>query len=283
MKKLALLPLCTAAVLASCTSGSNSGSAESDRDSLMQVISQKNSELDDIMGTFNEIQEGFQKINEAQGRVDLAKGTAENGSSREKIRENLQFIQETMQQNQAAIAELQAKLQNSSYNTTKLKKAIENLTAELEQKNKQIQELQTELEAKNIHIAELDKNIAGLNKNVDNLTAENASKSKTVAAQDKQLNTAWFVFGTKSELKEQKILQKGDVLKSDNFNKDYFTKIDIRTDKEIKLYSKSAKILTNHPAGSYTLDRDSKQQYVLKISNPTQFWSVSKYLVIQVK
>lgn len=64
--------------------------------------------------------------------------------------------------------------------------------------------------------------------------------------QDKQLHTAWYVFGTKSELKEQKILQKGDVLKGNDFNKDYFTKVDIRYDKEIKLYSKSAKLLTNH-------------------------------------
>ena len=118
---------------------------------------------------------------------------------------------------------------------------------------------------------------------MENLAAENTSKSQTVAAQDKQLNTAWFVFGTKSELKEQKILQNGDVLKSGNFNKDYFTKIDIRYDKEIKLYSKSAKLLTNHPAGTYKLEKDTKGQYVLHITNPTEFWSVSKYLVIQVR
>ena len=77
--------------------------------------------------------------------------------------------------------------------------------------------------------------------------------------------------------------QKGDVLKSNDFNKDYFTKIDIRIDKEIKLYSKSAEILTSHPSGSYTLAKDAKGQYVLKITAPEKFWSTSKYLVIQVK
>ena len=64
----------------------------------------------------------------------------------------------------------------------------------------------------------------------------------------KELNAAWFVFGTKSELKAQKILQSGDVLKSADFNKDYFTQIDIRTTKEIKLYSKRAELLTTHPS-----------------------------------
>ena len=68
-----------------------------------------------------------------------------------------------------------------------------------------------------------------------------------------------------------------------NFNKSYFTKIDIRVQKEIKLYSKSAKILTMHPSSSYTLQQDANKQYVLRISNPQLFWSTSKYLVIQVK
>jgi hypothetical protein len=68
-----------------------------------------------------------------------------------------------------------------------------------------------------------------------------------------------------------------------DFNKDYFTKIDIRIDKEIKLYSKSAQIMTSHPAGSYTLQRDANKQFVLRISDPDTFWSTSKYLVVLVK
>ena len=94
--------------------------------------------------------------------------------------------------------------------------------------------------------------------------------------------TAWFVFGTKKELKEQKILDDSEVLCS-TFNKEYFTKIDIRIDKEIKLYSKTAELLTSHPAGSYTLLRDANKRYVLRITDPQAFWSTSKYLVIQVK
>ena len=66
-------------------------------------------------------------------------------------------------------------------------------------------------------------------------------------------------------------------------DKEYFTKIDIRIDKEIKLYSKSANILTAHPASSYTLDRDANKQYILRITDPQLFWSTSKYLVVQVK
>ena len=68
-----------------------------------------------------------------------------------------------------------------------------------------------------------------------------------------------------------------------NFDKGYFTKIDIRLDKEIKLYSKSAKLLTSHPASSYTLEQDANKQYTLRINDPETFWAASKYLVVQVK
>ena len=79
------------------------------------------------------------------------------------------------------------------------------------------------------------------------------------------------------------LFKKGQVLKDSDINKDYFTQVDIRTTKEIKLYSKRAELLTTHPSGSYELVKDDKGQLTLKITNPTEFWSVSRYLVIQVK
>lgn len=284
MKKVVLFSLCAAALLASCTnSGQKKDALQAQNDSLMLELSNRDAELDEIMGSFNEIQEGFREINEAENRVDLKGDAMESKSSAEKIKEDIRFISQKLQANRARIAELEKQLQNSKYQSAELKKAIQNLTAQLESKQKQIETLQAELASKNIRIAELDEAVADLNKNVDQLTAENEAKTETVAAQDKALNTAWYVFGTKSELKDQKILKGGDVLKDNEFNKDYFTEIDIRKDKEVKLYSKRAQLLTTHPEGSYELVKDDKGQLTLKITNPSQFWSVSRYLVIQVR
>ncbi|MDO5438268.1 MAG: hypothetical protein Q4F80_08745 [bacterium] len=284
MKKLVLLSLCVAALFASCDNfGGGKSQLKAENDSLLLALSERNAELDQIMGTFNDIQEGFRQINEAQSRVDLQSHSSEGASQSQKIKDDLHFITQTMADNKAQIEKLQKQLKNSSYNSAQLKKAIAGLQAELEQKGQQIIALQEELAAKNIRLAELDDAVAGLSTDVQNLSAENEAKAKAMAAQDKALNTAWFVFGTRSELKEQKILQNGDVLKNNDFNKDYFTQIDIRTDKEIKLFSKSAKLLTTHPKGSYILAKDAKGQYILKITNPNEFWSVSRYLVILVK
>ena len=283
MKKLFILPLCLMALVA-CNDGKKAEErAQRERDSLMQVIDEKETELNEIMGSINEVQEGFRLINEAEGRITVANSNPEASSSRDVIRENIAFIQETMQQNRTAIQQLRERLKTTTVNVEKLTKTIENLSAQLDAQTKRVQELEAQLAEKDILIAEQGEQINSLSENVSNLTADNKQKQETIQSQDKDLNTAWFVFGTKAELKEQKILQKGDVLKANNFNKDYFTKIDIRIDKEIKLYSKSAELLTTHPNGSYSLVKDAKGQYVLKITSPEKFWSTSKYLVIQVK
>ena len=283
MKKLFILAI-GAFAMASCNQEAVKKAevaATQQRDSLEQIIAQKDNEINDMMTTLSDIEEGFREITEAQSRVTLAK-QGEGTNTMVRIKENMQFIQAAMKQNKELINKLKQQVRESTVKGTQLKKIIDNLTQQMETKDKQIQTLREELDKKDIHIAELDEKVADLNTNVTNLTADNTEKQQTINTQDKALHSGWFVFGTKKELKEQNILTSGEVLRS-NFNKDYFTKIDIRIDKEIKLYSKSAEILTSHPASSYTLQRDANKQYVLRITNPEAFWATSKYLVILVK
>ena len=250
-------------------------------DSLQKVIVQKDNEINDMMSTLSQIQEGFREIAEAENRVNIVKD-GERTNKAQQIRENIAFISNTMKHNRELIEKLRQQVRESSLKSDQLKTTIENMVKQLEEKDQQLILLRNELEAKNIHITELDQTITNLNKDVSNLTTESEKKSQTISNQDMQLNTAWFVFGTKKELKEQHIIEDGKVLRA-NFNKSYFTKIDIRVDKEIKLYSKSANVMTPHPSSSYTLDRDANKQYVLRITNPELFWSTSKYLVVVVK
>ncbi len=287
MKKILFL-LVGVALLSSCGEMQRNKSLKAENDSLNLALAERDAELEGIMEAFNEVQEGFRLINEAENRVDLNNSSREGATAAQKIREDIHFITEKLQDNRNRIAELEEQLKNSKYASSQLKKAITNLKEELAAKTQQIETLQIELASKNIRIAELDDAVAGLNQNVADLTAENKAKEAMVASQDKALNVAWFVFGTSSELKDQKIiskkfLQKTKVLEDDDFNKDYFTQIDIRTDKEIKLYSKDAKLLTAHPEGTYELKKDAKGQLTLVITNPNKFWSISRYLVIEVK
>lgn len=283
MKKVMIAAACLLA-LAACKQKGNDAAElalEQQRDSLTRIIEQKDNEIDDMMATMNDIQEGFRAINEAEQRVTIA-SNGEGVSVAESIRENMQFIQNQMQQNRELISKLRNQLRQSSVRTDQLRRTLENLTQQLEEKDNQLRQLQAELEAKDLQIGELNQQVSTLSGNVTHLQEENSQKSQTISSQDKQLNTAWFVYGTKKELKNQHIIEDGKVLRS-NFNRDYFTKIDIRIDKEIRLYSRSAKILTAHPQSSYTLLQDANKQYILRITNPQLFWSTSKYLVVLVK
>ena len=274
---------CLAAlVLTGCKDGkTTAGVGAAQSDSLNSIIAQKDSELNDLMGTINEIEDGLNQINEAENRVTLLKN-GEGASKKQKLKEDVQFIATRMKQNKELIAKLQKQMANSSIKSEQLQKTIANLTKQLEEKEKQLQALREELDSKDIHIAALDETINNLNTKSNRLASESSKKSEVINAQDKQINTAWYVFGTKKELKNQHILEDNKVM-TGNFNKNYFTKIDIRDLSEIKLYSKNVKVLTTHPSSTYTLVRDANKQYTLRITNPQIFWSTSKYLVVLVK
>lgn len=281
MKKL-LVVLACASVLISC------GPSESERlqmngriDSLQAVVNQRDSEIDELMGTFNEIQNGFEQINAAEGRVALYADNYEKNSK--DLQENMKFIQQTMEENRKKIEELQARLKSSGINAAKLQAAVDKLTSQMKAKDKEIADLRTLLANKDIQIAELGDSLTSVVVKSEEIKKAKEEVDQIASKQDELLNTAWYVYGTKKELKERKILVDGDVLKDSSFDADYFTKIDIRNTIVIPLNSKSAKVLTTHPGDSYTLIKGANDEYTLRIKDPSAFWSVSKYLVIRVK
>jgi len=262
-------------------------------DSLETALNQAKTESDDLMGTVKQIQDGFKAINEAEEIVTVETAAGET-SDKQAIAENMALIQNKLKMNSELIANLREQLRASNTSNEKLKATLEDMVkefeAQLEQNKQKISELQKQIEEKDLRIAEQDQQITALNDNVQNLVeqgekkdADIAQKAENIARQDKELHTAYYVFGTKKELKEQKILKDGEVLQSNDFNRAYFTKIDYRATKVIPLYSKGAELLTSHPAGSYELSKGTTGQYTLRITDPERFWSVSKYLVIQVK
>ena len=252
-------------------------------DSLQTIVDDKDAELNDIIETMTEVQAGIRRIAEAEGRVTVADGSQESASSRAIIRDNMDYICEAMQQNRDLVAQLREKLNASRFKADKLKNLVDGLQTQVETQNQRIQELQASLVEKDSTILSQVSRIDSLSQSISNLTELAEEQAGTMARQEKEINSAWFVYGTKAELKEQGILRDGEVLKDNDFNKDYFTEIDLRHVKDIKTYSKSARLLTTHPDGSYMLAKDGNGYYELHISNPSRFWSVSKFLVMQVK
>lgn len=88
-------------------------------DSLKQIINQKDTELNDMVTTLNEIQEGFRQINEAQGRISVERRKGEQ-NNREAIIEDMQLIRRTLKLNNELIANLRQQVKSSKSNNSKL-------------------------------------------------------------------------------------------------------------------------------------------------------------------
>lgn len=275
-KQLLILVLGTTILFTGCNGnvGSNR-QLEENNDSLKAVIAERDASLEEALQCIRLVEEGFQKINEAQGRVNVA--NIESGNSRkENLQNDVLYITQLLEKNNAEIERLKKLLASNKNSSKELIAIVANLEKTLKEKNLEITELYSTLESKNIHIAKLDTII-------NDLTNENTLQELRLVEKEREINSVWYVFGTKKELKNEKILSGGEVMTNPDANKDYFTRCDKNTLTEIKTYSSKAKVLSAHPEGSYKIVEDNEGNDVLKITSPDEFWSITRYLVIQVR
>ena len=282
MKKILCLAICVA-TLVGCTNVKREKELAAQNDSLAVALNEKSKALDQAMMAIADIQEGFRAINEAEGRVMLQSQDGEGISDAQRLREDILFIQQKMEANRKQIAELEKKLKANGTETASLRKVLDNLQKELSDKVASITALQNELAQKNIRIAELDSAVVMLTGDVNALQKITDEQQSIINQQVEQLNAAWYVYGTAKELKDQNILNGGKLFLSTEYNMNYFTQIDIREDKIFPLYTKRAKLLTVHPESSYEFAKDDENLLTLIILDAKAFWSVSRYMVIQVR
>ena len=112
-----------------------------------------------------------------------------------------------MRQNKELINKLKQQLRESSFKGDQLKKLIDSMQKQMEEKEAQLQALREELDKKDIHIAELDETVANLTDNVNQLTEETTQRAQVISNQDKDLHTAWFVFGYQSVSRSPLLLE----------------------------------------------------------------------------
>ena len=244
-----------------------------------QTIS-KDSTINEMMATFNIIQENLDEIKRRENLVEInTEGDAERSLGRtEKINRDLQRINQLMIENKNLIASLNKKSKASGAKLSEFERMIANLNKRVKDKDGEISRLKEELEGMNFKVKELNQSI------------ENMRKQKELEANIDELNTAYFAYGTYEELNSKNVLTKEggflglgkqEALK-DGFNTEYFSIIDKTKTKSFLIYSKKAELVTNHPKGSYKFIGDDKRIDSLVITDPDSFWKASKYMVVLV-
>jgi len=270
----------TASSLFTISCGTGEKDANPLADSLANVngelngqLSEKEVALQEFVTSFNEIQENLNAIKEKEKIVTASSQSGDVKSKEETIKEDIQAIYDLMAKNKNRIGSLSKKLKNANSKIAGLEQMIATLQAQIDAKDGEISELKAALESKNIELSNIVMNLEAV---------EEESSAKT-----EKLNTAFYAFGTSKELKEKNVITKeggfigmGKSTKlKDDFNKEYFTKVDASQVTSINIGAKKAKIITSHPTSSYKLVGEKTIEKI-EILNSEDFWSNSKYLVI---
>jgi chromosome segregation ATPase len=260
-------------------------------DSLAQQASLKDESINDFIKAFNDIQENLDSIKRKEMIIteQTSMKTELQKKAKDQINEDVNTIYQLLLDTRSKLDDVRKKLGKSNFQVQELERMINNLTKQLEEKDKEIGELKTQLEKMNIEITTLTKDVGTLKQLNQEKEAVIKEQEDEITDKTTELNTAYYAIGTKKELKDNNIITaeggfigigKNKKLKQD-FNEEFFTKIDIRKITQISIAGKKPKIVTNHPTESYKLSGEGDKM-VLEIINSNAFWKSSKYLVIMI-
>jgi len=290
MKKIAVLLIVVA--LAGCQQRKNEIiRLQAVQDSLTNVNLGKDSAIVGFLGDFNEIQANLDSIKRIEKLVTLAtqQSSELKGGRKQQILEDIQLLNNLIQKNKALNEALQKKLNSANFKIGKLESLVTELETMVASLNTQIQEKDAEIILLNEDVKRLNLNIQDLSAKIDVATKENEIKTKTIENQTVELNKAFIAFGTARELMENNVLEKsggvagiGRTMKmKKDFNRDYFTEIDIRQFSYLPLMVKKATVVSVHPLTSYHITGVKKAD-TLFIDNKDEFWKAAKYMLVVI-
>lgn len=252
-------------------------------DSLMAQTVQKDEAINEFIRSVNDVQQMLDTIKMKENLINLS--TQQSGelqvSAKDQIKNDITDIYSLMLKNKHQLTVLTRQLKASGMKVTELQIMVARLTKDIAEKNAQIENLREKLAKMDIVVETANLKLDTLTNIVKDQTNQINDQSQTISAQDAAMNTAYYILGTSKELSKNGVIGKGDRILGD-FNKNLFTKVDIRKVTEISILSKKAKVLSNHPTTSYKLTGDKKIIQALEITDYKAFWSNGKYLVIMV-
>lgn len=276
-------------LLVACNQGVKEENArlKSENEQLTQEVQQQDSLINDFVSDFTRIQDNLATIREKEERIQAAKdGDLETSQNiREAVLQDVEAINELLSDNRKTISDLNDKLKKYSYEVGKFKTMVANLNKEIETKDAQVMDLKENLASMNFEMAKL-------NSKLDTVTARSRMQQEVIEEQAENINTAYYAVGSLKDLEENEVIdRKGGLIGigrtktiAEDFNRDYFTKIDITQTKMIPLEADDddVKLISNHPSDSYKWNKNEDQVTGLEITNPDKFWKTSKYLVVVV-
>lgn len=283
MKKTILIAITTVAI-ASCNNELKQEieTLKSEKAELEQRVREQDSAVDNFTNAMLEIQENLNIIREKEGRLRVAESTTGERfvSMKDAVIQDIQDINSIIEESKAKISRLNQQLSSSKSKNNQLSKLVESLQKQIEEREATIVQLTSAIE-------ERDETIRQLSRKVQVITEES---ERTISAKETEINKCYYIVDTRRNLRDKGIIDsQGGFLGigrvktiSSSADQSLFTIGDIRNLNRIDLDTKSARIISEHPQGSYGIEREGKKVTGIVINDPKAFWSLTRVLVVMV-
>lgn len=260
-----------------------------ERDSIIQENKAKTQQLDELNGVIATIATGLDSIAVQEHILFTNKGNDGVMLDRHQIAANLKNMADILARQRQRIQVLQDSLAHkaSSQGVERLQKVVEFLNRQLADKDRVIRSLRADLNNSRKNVTQLRASLSDMQARADNAEQKTKVLTTALSKQDEVINECYVRIGTKKQLAAAGLLKGGFLQKKkvnyEDVDKSKFNAVDIRKVREIPLQSNNPKILTPQPSNrSFHFEESGDGKCVLVITNPTLFWSVSNYLIIQL-
>jgi len=287
MKRSLIIGGIGALLLASCSGNDKQLADDSIKIAELSAEYQEAATFNDsLMLLMGDIYSGLDSINQQEGLL-YNMGNGDNVDRRREVRQNLANIKARLNANKQLLEKMEAQLKSANNQSSVLTKTIAQLKAHIESQDQKIAQLESDLSNAQNQINELNNQVAEGQEQVKAETAAKEDAQRQAIAAENEANAVYYAIGSVKELKKNGLLQKKflgqtKVLKGE-FNANYFTKADKRTLTSIPTGGKSVKIWSTVPSDSYVVVDDADGLKTINITNPGKFWSITPYLVIEIK
>ena len=257
---------------------------QTQKTTLTGEISERDSLINEWINTFDEIEKNIALIKEKQNFITInSKGNELPEDSRVRILQDIQTINTLLEQNKKKIASLNKQLAKSGVTIKALNKKVADLEFEIKKSENLVSDLKDQLVEKKFEIEQLNVQVTDMQETIE-------KKDEVIVSQINELNKAFYACGTFKELKAKGLLTKeGGFIGlgrtktiAENFSDTVFVQIDISKTRSIPVNSKNAKLISEHPGGSYELVREGELIDHIEIKDPAEFWRISKYAVVEL-
>jgi DNA repair exonuclease SbcCD ATPase subunit len=283
-----ILVLATTFAFTTCSNdGQNTAKLNERIDSLEKENARKDESLQDLNLFVGALADGFDSIAKHEEMLFYTnKGKEGVLIDREQLKKNLEMFENLLEQQEQRINQLTDSLRLRGVRINRLQSLVDYMNQQIEEKNNIIKKLRTELNNKDANISQLHQKVSELTDSTSKLSIKVETQRDALDVQSEMINECYVKIGTKKELSDMGIISGGFLREKkviyDAFQKEQFMQVDIRKFTEITIESRSPKILTQMPKTSYRIERNGDKS-TLYITDPTEFWKVSNFLIIQTK